>query len=140
MPIVNFKTTYTPDCYSIDVKSYLWPWLEEGWQQLNGYIIRVFMFSGDVVGFFSFQVIENEIIVSKLCVHPDYRNLNIGSQLHDDLVRIAKKYGKKKLKVTLHELNKHFDFIIKRGWKGVGVSRNHFPDGRDGFLFELELP
>lgn len=139
MSIVNYKTPYKEICYDIDVKSYSWPWLPEGWDQLNGYIIRVKLLDGHVVGFYSFQVIEGDIIISKFCVHPHCRNNGIGTELHEDLVRFAIKYSKKKLKMTIHEENEFIPFMIKRKWKAIGMMREHFPDSRDGYTFELEI-
>jgi len=152
VPIVNFKTPYVPLLYNIDIKSYLWPWTEEGWGQIQGYIIRVYLLSDDVVGFYSYrpashcisephkgEIHTDRITVSKLCVHPDFRNLRIGSQLHDDLIRIAKKYSKKVVRMMLHEENEYRDFLIKRDWRAILISKGLFPDGRDGYLFQKEI-
>lgn len=139
MPIVNYKTPYLAKCYEIDLKCYLWPWTEEGWAKLNGYVLRVFLMADEVVGFYSFTVNDDTIVVSKFCVHPSYQRLDIGTELHADLIRIGKRYGKKHLEMMLHEDNACRDFIIKFGWRAKNVTKELFPDGRDGYLFRKEL-
>ena len=139
MPIVNYKTSYLVKCYEIDLRCYDWPWTEEGWGQLNGYVLRVFLMADDPIGFFSFTVRDGVIAVSKLCVHPSYRHLGVGTELHDDLVRIGDRYKKKRLEMMLHEDNKNRDYLIRRGWKAVSIAFDLFPGGKDGYLFTKEL-
>lgn len=139
MSIVNYKTPYLLKCYEIDLRCYLWPWTDEGWRQLSGYVLRVFLIADEPVGFFSFTVQDNTLAVSKLCVHPDYQNQGIGSELHDDLMRMAQRYSKTRLEMMLHEENKNRDFITCRGWRATIVSHGLFPDKKDGYLFVKEL-
>lgn len=139
MSIANFKVPYLEQCYHIDIKSYLWPWTEEGWNKIQGYIIRVKLVDDRVLGFCSFQIEGDMIKVSKLCVHPSVRRLGLGTELHQDLVRIAKKYHKKTVMMMLHEENEFFDFLIKRGWRAVSIEKGLFPDHRDGYLFMREV-
>lgn len=139
MPIVNYKTSYLSRCYEIDLNCYLWPWTEEGWAKLNGYVLRVFLIANEVVGFYSFTVRDSTIVVSKFCVHPDYQHLGTGTDLHADLMRFGKRYNKKQLEMMLHEDNLCRDFIIKHGWRAVNVVKELFPDKRDGYLFIKEL-
>lgn len=135
MSIANFKMPYLGQCYYIDIKSYLWPWTEEGWNKIQGYIIRVKLIDDRVLGFCSFRVEGDDIVVSKLCVHPSTRRLGLGTELHEDLIRIAKKYHKRRLRMMLHEENEHRDFLIKRGWRAVSIEKGLFPDSLDGYLF-----
>ena len=136
--IVNFRVPYTMHCYDIDIKSYLWPWTMEDWDNLHGYVIRVYLLSDEVIGFYSFKVEKGTMMISKLCVHPDFRHLGVGTKMHDDLLKMAKTY-KKILRMMLHEDNKNRDFLIKRDWKAVSIERELFPDGSDGYLFEREI-
>jgi len=139
MSIVNFNTRHLLACKDIDIKSYLWPWLDEGWGKIQGYIIRVFIKEDRVIGFCSFRPEENSIRISKLCVHPDYREQGVGSKLYNDLIRMAKKYNKKKIVMMLHQDNEYRNFIIRRGWRAVSVSGELFPDSTDGYLFVKEI-
>lgn len=92
-----------------------------------------------VVGFFSFTVRDDVIAVSKFCVHPDFQNQGIGTELHNDLIRIGRRYHKKQLEMMLHEDNKNRDFLIKRDWRAVSIVNELFPDKKDGYLFTKEL-
>lgn len=139
MSIVNYRPAYLEQCYDIDIKSYLWPWSEESWSKPQGHVIRVRLMGDTVVGFFSFTVVGDTLMVSKLCVHPGYLGMGIGAELHTDLIRIGIQYQKKHLRMMLHEDNLSRDFLVKYHWKAISVDRGLFPDGCDGYLFTLEL-
>jgi ribosomal protein S18 acetylase RimI-like enzyme len=134
---MNYKTSHLIDCYDVDVKSYYFPWTEKEWGKLSGLIIRVFLSDDKVIGFYVFKVVNDTIVVKKLCVHPEYRGLGIGNRLYQDLYSMAEKYKKKILVMLLHEENENRDFLIKRGWKGR-MEKDAFPNA-DGYLFTKEI-
>lgn len=46
--------------------------------------------------------------------------------------------AKRGTRVMLHEKSKYCNFLSERGWKAILISREHFPDGRDGYLFRKD--
>ncbi len=137
--IENFNITKRPWLYDIDIKSYYWPWTLEGWNDLAGYIFRVYNLKGVPRGFSCFQVGNNSLEVFKLCVHPTFRRLGFGSLLAIDLVHMAISQKKSKLCMIVHEKNKHFDWLKNRGWRATIVGHGLFPDGTDGYCFERDV-
>lgn len=134
--IENYNTAMKPWLYDIDIKSYYWPWTSEGWNNLAGYIFRVYSLKGIPRGFSCFKIGNNSLEVVKLCVHPTFRRLGFGSLLSDDLVHMAISQKKSKLCMIVHEYNEYLPWAVSRGWKAVGVERKLFPDGVDGYCLE----
>ncbi|KKM73744.1 hypothetical protein LCGC14_1407410 [marine sediment metagenome] len=134
--IENFKETQKRWLYDIDIKSYYWPWTEQGWHNLMGYIFRVYCLKGVPRGFSCFKMGNSSLEVVKLCVHPTFRRLGFGSLLNEDLIHTAISQKKSKLCMIIHEQNEYFDWLKNRGWNARGIERGLFPDGTDGFCFE----
>jgi GNAT superfamily N-acetyltransferase len=122
--------------YDIDIKSHYWPWTEEGWLDLKGYIIRVYSLKDIPRGFTAFKVGRNSLEVSKICVSPIFRRIGLGSALMKDLVLQAITLKKTKLCMTIHEHCEYIEWLVVRGWEGKGIESGLFPDGSDGYLFE----
>lgn len=137
--IENYNTKQKQWLYDIDIKSYYWPWTLEGWNDLVGYIFRVYNLKDVPRGFSCFKVGNNSLEVVKLCVHPTFRRLGFGSLLADDLVHMAISQRKKKLCMIVHEDNEYFDWLKKRGWLAVSIEKGLFPDRTDGFCFERNI-
>lgn len=134
--IENYNETKKQWLYDIDVKSYYWPWTAEGWNNLTGYIFRVYNLKGVPRGFSCFKVGNHSLEVVKLCVHPTFRRLGFGSLLETDLGHMAISQKKQKLCMIVYAKCEYFDWLGNRNWKAVSVEQNLFPDGSDGYCFE----
>ena len=136
--IQNFKQPWLPFLYYIDLRSYEWPWLEEQWNNIESYIVKIYAIDYIPRGFCLFKIIPDNIIrVSKLCVNPKWRRQGIGGALHDNLLEFARDHKKNKLTTTIHEQNlTGMDWLKQHGWQAVAIKKEVFPDNTDGFIFE----
>lgn len=139
MIIVDYKP-YIDQLKAIDAKSYEWPWCEEGWKDTNGYIFRILVKEKDVViGYSCVKLDFSKLLVVKLCVRPCFRKLGFGSSLMRDLLMFAKSKGVIRLSTILHEENQFIKWARNWDWKGTGIKKGLFPDGRDGYIFERKV-
>ena len=128
----------------IDIKSYLYPWLN--WElEAQRHIIKIAFSKDKPVGFVAFRFVssrdigENGILISKLAVHPDWRGLRIGTSLLNHVEDIAQQQKVNKLIMVLHEDNESRSFLIKKGFLATNIIREMFPDNCDGYRFRKIL-
>lgn len=96
----------------------------------NSDIIR-----GNSVGFYALSKDH----VKRFCVHPDYRKHGTGTLLHEDLIKIARQHGHKRIIMLIHEESEAVSWFRNHwGWEGVGVKRDAFGN-RDGYIMERRI-
>ena len=98
-------------------------------------IIRVY----EDHGFYAFETEKDTFIVKRLCVHPDWRCMGIGSLLHLDLLKLAMQHNKKRLLMIIHEESPALSWLCNCwGWVALSVKSGYFDD-RDGYLMTREI-
>ena len=138
--ITGYDPSWLHHLKDIDIKSYNFAWLDEDWVDIEKWIIKVWVPEGRPRGFIAFRFSkEKTITIAKLAVHPNHRNKGGGSMLLEDIVAISKLRGVDKLLIVLHEDNEFKQWALKNGFLGVGIEREAFPDGRDGYRFLREI-
>lgn len=145
--LASFNSLWLPTIKNIDIKSHEWPWCDERWAaELPKNITKMWMDPEVPRGFSCFRFMSlkdliselngNIIHVSKLAVHPGFRNKGVGSQLMNDLEAIGRIQRVKSLVIFIHEENDlGIEWISKRGFKAHRVHSGIYPDGRDGYSF-----
>jgi len=132
----------------IDIKSYIYPWeIWESESELQKYIFKVALVNEKPIGFSAFrfttpkEISESKvgIMIAKLAVHPDYREVGAGSTLLEHVEKIAKQQNVDRLITVLHEDNKYRGFLIRRGFLAVGIENEIYPDSCDGYRFRKIL-
>lgn len=151
--IIGLNALWLKWIKAIDIKSYEWPWDDDQWvSELPKNIIKMWMDPETPRGFMIYRFmdirdlipkLEGSVVhISKLAVHPNFRNQGIGAALLADLVTTAKLQKVTRLVVFLHEENEigiRWTTNDRRGFKAHGVHRELFPDKRDGYGFIKEL-
>jgi ribosomal protein S18 acetylase RimI-like enzyme len=132
---------------SMDCKCYYWPWEDEGWDDISDYIIKVCLSDyNEPVGFSVYREMPKEgvgrtVFISKLAVREKYRGQGYGTLLLDDIIKFSKKEdadGIDLIESILYEDNiPGAQWAKRRGFKAVKILPGLFPDGRDGYLFNL---
>lgn len=126
----------------LDIKCYDWPWCDEGWEDIDKFIIKMWLENSESIpkAYSIFRIVSESIVISKLAVHPEYRGEGIGTLLLDDIESTARRHQLVNLKTMLWEYN---DLGIawsgRKGFRATGIRRALFPDGTDGYRFVKEL-
>lgn len=90
------------------------------------YIIKVNL----PFGYVAFRREGRDVQIYRLRVKPEYRGKGVGTELLGSITCNGKIF------IIVHELNLHFDWLLNRGFHGTRILFNHFPDKRDGYVFE----
>jgi len=136
MTVISFKQEMLVLLYDIDIRSYDWPWHPEGWDDISKYVLRVLWTANNLTGFSVFRFAANSrIIISKLTVHPLYRDGGGVESLLKDIENTAKRQNIAELRISIWE---HDDFRIKEvkslGFNAIGLGVS-LPDGSDSYEF-----
>jgi len=160
--ILPFAIIWKPWLKDIDIKSCEWPWCEDYWKDdVKKNIIKMWMGGEPTkrlpLGFVAYRfvnikdLIEKDlgenlkekgtvVHVSKLAVHPKYRNQGIGTKLLENAEAAVKLQDAKLLVMILHEEDDEGrGWLIRRGFVAQTLHKEMFPDGRDGYSFAKEL-
>jgi ribosomal protein S18 acetylase RimI-like enzyme len=90
-----------------------------------------------VVAFFSYRIQPTGIALLHFAVHPEHRNVGIGSQLFRALDAKLKAHARPRLTAAISELDEPtFAWFIRRGMRGVGLERDGMRPGVDRYRFE----
>lgn len=95
-----------------------------------------------IVGYVAFSVIQDEMEVLNLAVHPEFRRRGLGARLLDAALRTARLEGAMAGYLDVKESNQAaIDLYRKFGFNQIGVRRRYYPDtGEDALLFRCDIP
>ena len=90
-----------------------------------------------LAGYIAFSLIEDEMEIMNLGVHPDFRRLGIAASLLDRAFEICKKKGIAKSFLDVKRSNiAALTLYEKYGYKQIGVRKKYYPDTKeDALLF-----
>ena len=97
--------------------------------------------NGDLTGYIAFSLIEDEMEILNLAVHPDFRRRGIGTALLDRAFGICREKGIAKSFLDVKESNQSALNLYKKfGYTQIGVRKKYYPDTReDALLFRYDF-
>ncbi len=149
--ITGLNTFWIDHVKNIDIKSNEWPWSDEDWiDKIPKCITKVWMDPDVPRGFMMYRFVNlrdlveglsgSAVLISKLAVHPSWRNRGIGSELLLNLETAAKLQNVGYLILFVHEENVlGINWLRKQGFKAHRIHPGLSPDGRDSYSFMKEL-
>ncbi|MGL1862370.1 MAG: ribosomal protein S18-alanine N-acetyltransferase [Pseudodesulfovibrio sp.] len=91
--------------------------------------------NGILVGYIAFSLIEDEMEILNLAVHPDFRKRHIGTKLLDRGFKICRKKGIAKSFLDVKESNvAAIDMYEKFGYTQIGIRKKYYPDTKENAL------
>jgi len=104
----------------------------------DDYTIKVYE-QEEVEGFYILKYYDKMVEIVRLIVDWVFRGKGVGSALLTDIILNAKIRGVKRVEIVVHEQDDYsINWLLKRGFVGVGVEKNYFKE-RDGYLLRREL-
>jgi ribosomal protein S18 acetylase RimI-like enzyme len=90
-----------------------------------------------VVGFMNYRIGPTGIDLRHFAVHPEHRNLGVGSQLFRALDGKLRAHARTRLTAAISELDEPtWGWFVRRGMRGIGVERDGMRPGIDRYRFE----
>lgn len=98
--------------------------------------------SGKIVGYIAYSVIQDEMEVMNLAVHPEFRRQGLGATLLDAALGHSRRAGARQGFLDVKESNlPAIDLYRKFGFKQIGVRKRYYPDTlEDALLFRCDIP
>ena len=105
------------------------------------YVILGTRIDGQLVGYIAFSLIEDEMEILNLAVHPNYRKQKLASALLDRAFVICRVRGVKKSFLDVKESNDPAIAMYKKyGYEQFGVRKKYYPDTKeDALLFRYDF-
>ena len=97
---------------------------------------------GFLAGYIAFSLIEDEMEILNLAVHPDFRRRGLAELLLADSFRVCDERQIKKSFLDVKESNEPaLSLYRKFGYKQIGVRKKYYPDTKeDALLFRYDFP
>ncbi|MUM78271.1 ribosomal-protein-alanine N-acetyltransferase [Pseudodesulfovibrio sp. F-1] len=96
---------------------------------------------GRLAGYIAFSLVEDEMEILNLAVHPEHRRCGIGAALLARALEVCAKKGVAKSFLDVKASNvAAIDLYLKFGYEQIGVRKRYYPDtGDDALLFRHEI-
>lgn len=96
---------------------------------------------GLLVGYIAFSLIEDEMEILNLAVHPGHRMQGIGENLLARAFEVCRKKGIAKSFLDVKASNvAAISLYLKFGYKKIGVRKKYYPDtGEDAVLYRYDF-
>lgn len=107
----------------------------------GAYVILGIRMDEQLVAYLAFSLIEDEMEILNLAVHPDFRKKRLGSALMDRAFAICRAKGIAKSFLDVKESNSPaIAMYQKYGYKQFGVRKRYYPDTKeDALLFRYDF-
>jgi ribosomal-protein-alanine N-acetyltransferase len=132
------------DVYEINRLSFSYPWSKESFEKeiYNNKIAHYFVavMNNKIVGYIGFWHMFQEVQITSIAVHPDYRRLGIGEALLDYIIDICEKNNVKEIILEVRISNTIAqNLYFKKGFKKIGVRKWYYRDGEDALVMVKKL-
>lgn len=107
----------------------------------GAYTVLGFFDKDNLSGYLAFSLIEDEMEILNLAVHPKCRRQGIGTSLLKHAFRICRETGIAKSFLDVKESNKGALNLYKKfGYSQIGIRKKYYPDTReDALLFRYDF-
>lgn len=117
------------------------PWsirlIKEEIEVLNGQTILLKnKKSGEIIGYACYRIVDNDSELMRIAIKKNFRDKGLGHLLLDEVIRLVKIKGAKKLNLEVASINAPaVKLYEKHLFKKDGVRKNYYGLGIDGLLF-----
>jgi ribosomal-protein-alanine N-acetyltransferase len=112
----------------IDRRSYPEPWTEERFVRVMKRRDSIGMIAKDdhelICGFMIYKLMRSAILVRRFAVHPDYRELSVGTQMLKRLMEKLSSNRRTRLNCSVDEYHVQSQlWLRKRGFRAIGIDQ-----------------
>ena len=94
----------------------------------------------NIVGLAGVKIILEQADIMNIVVKKDFRRLNIGSMLLENLILISKNAGCKKIMLEVNEKNLPAIYLYKKyGFKQISIRKKYYNNQENAIIMELSL-
>ena len=94
----------------------------------------------NVIGLAGVKIILEQADIMNIVVKKDFRRLNIGSMLLENLILISKNAGCKKIMLEVNEKNFPAIHLYKKyGFKQISIRKKYYNNQENAIIMELSL-
>ena len=94
----------------------------------------------NIVGLAGVKIILEQADIMNIVVKKDFRRLNIGSMLLENLILISKNAGCKKIMLEVNEKNFPAIHLYKKyGFKQISIRKKYYNNQENAIIMELSL-
>ncbi|RKD23578.1 [SSU ribosomal protein S18P]-alanine acetyltransferase [Caminicella sporogenes DSM 14501] len=128
----------------IENKSFKVPWSKKSFERevKENMLAKYFVVEYDekVVGYGGMWFIIDEIHITNIAVHPDFRGMNLGSFLLKSMIEYAESIGIYKMTLEVRKSNIVAQNLYKKfGFKECGVRPKYYENNEDAIIMWREL-
>jgi len=145
----SFPNPWSPNSYDYELTqnqaSHFFVALDAGpeaAQPSEGWLTRLFRKSSTryVVGYVGFWFIVDEVHISTIAVHPDWRGRGVGNQLLRTALRRALELGAAEATLEVRVSNHAAQNLYRKyGFENVGERKRYYRNGEDALLMTVNL-
>lgn len=93
-----------------------------------------------IIGYICWWIIEDEIHILNLAIHPDFRRKGVASALLENLVSYAYENRISLLTLEVRRFNSPAIQLYKKfGFRVTGIRKRYYPEGEDALIMERKL-
>ncbi|BDQ32652.1 ribosomal protein S18-alanine N-acetyltransferase [Pseudodesulfovibrio portus] len=132
------------DLMALEGKCFAYHWTQEqfllGLERSAFQVLGIYR-KGILAGYIAFSIIEDEMEILNLAVHPDFRRQGLGEKLLKESFRVCNENNVRKSFLDVKVSNEPaLGLYRKFGYKKIGVRKKYYPDTReDALLFRYDF-
>jgi len=132
-----------PRVLEIDRRTFRYCWDEPtflGVLQDRSTVAQVIEKKESVVGYVVYQLIKSRLKITRMAIHPNYRNKGCGTSLINKLKIKLSPERRHTLEIVIDEyLTEALLFFKSQGFVSTDTWRNYWPNGVDGIQMEYTI-
>ncbi len=120
---LSFATPWTYDSFAFEILD----------NNLAKYIVA--KTNDKIAGYAGMWFVLDEVHITNIAIHPDYRNRGIGDRLIKEIIKIANENSLRKITLEVRSTNSQAIYLYeKNGFKTEGTRKGYYADTRDDAL------
>lgn len=136
--VVKLDESSTDQLIALEKLCFAYHWTPEQFRlglRDGAYTVLGIFDNGDLAAYIAFSLIEDEMEILNLAVHPDFRRQGMGAALLERAFGICREKGIAKSFLDVKESNQSaLNLYIKFGYTQIGVRKKYYPDTRENAL------
>lgn len=138
--IVKTEASHINDIITIEKLSFTIPWTKNAFiRELKNNEFAIYLsadIGNKVIGYAGMWKIFDEGHITNIAVHPEFRNIGVGSMLLEGLIDTSRREGITKMTLEVRKSNKVAQSLYtKYGFKAAGIRKEYYADnGEDAVI------
>ena len=142
--VVRMATEADADAITgIEAMSFKTPWskemvLSEMREPISHFFVA--LYQNEIIGYYGFLHILDELHILNVAVHPDYRGHGVGKKLISHLKKTAQEMSARAVTLEVRESNQAaIRLYEKAGFLSAGIRPHYYTDKENALIYWLEL-